>query len=109
MNNYFTSYNSLKQKEYIIPEISIRSITEDNHPQVEKVPELENPIAHATDIRDTYKVKLAFRPYTIRISHPIDLSAFIWDGECFYEVTEGLYMLDNGTVKLKVMKKYGRH
>lgn len=104
MNNYFISYNSLYQKEYIIPEVSIISL-KGNSPQLKKVS--ENTVEQASDIQDTYKVKLPFRPWIERLSHPIDVKAFILVSDVFFEVTEGLYMLEDGTIKMKVKKKYG--
>lgn len=108
MNDYFVSYNSSGQKEYIYPEVNIISNSSTKNAQIRNVSILRSSIAHATDIRDTYKVKLPFRPWVERLSAPIDMKAYIIIDDCFYEVIEGLYMLNNGTVKMKVKNIYGR-
>ena len=99
MNNYFISY-SKKLKRYIIPEVSVLS----NNTQRPSITDIsDNPI-----LMEAFQVTKKFNPYTVRLSHPIDLYAFVFGpNDLYYEVTEGLYMVEDGTLKLKVKKKYG--
>ena len=99
MDNYFVSY-SKRLKRYIIPKVSVLS----NNTQRPSITEMsDNPI-----LMKAFRVTKKFNPYTVRLSHPIDLCAFVLgpDG-LYYEVIEGLYMVEDGTLKLKVKKKYG--
>lgn len=100
MDNYFISYSKSKKK-YIIPEISIIS----NDIEIPQLTETnENPMS-----MDAYRATIKFNPHTRRMSHPIDLQAFVYGPDSlFYEVIEGLYMLKDGTIKLKVKTKYGQ-
>ena len=99
MDNYFTSYNG-KKTEYIFPEIIIHSNTS-SRPQSDD--SSENDI-----YMEAHRAVEKFNPYTLRESHPIALEAWCYGlSRLFYEVTEGLYMLEDGTIKLKVKKKYG--
>jgi hypothetical protein len=98
MDNYFISYNKGKQS-YIIPEVNTIPNIEDL-----RAKRVSESIA-ISSCRATER----FNPHTRRISHPIALEAFvIGPSNLFYEVIEGLYMLSDGTMKLKVRTKYGQ-
>ena len=58
---------------------------------------------------DAFIVNEQFAPIAYRVSHPIVLNAFIIGEEnVFYEVLEGIYCVNGGTLKLKVKKQYGK-
>ena len=58
---------------------------------------------------DAFKATEKFNPYTVRVSHPIALEAFVLGPtDIFYKVIEGYYCLEDGTLRLKVKKKYGK-
>nr|DAI45524.1 MAG TPA: hypothetical protein [Bacteriophage sp.] len=58
---------------------------------------------------DAFRATNKFNPYTIRISHPIALDAFVLGPtDIFYKVIEGYYCVEEGTLKLKVKTKYGK-
>jgi hypothetical protein len=98
MDNYFINYSNNKVN-YIIPDVN------------KVFNNLQLIINRATTSlsMEVNKVNEKFNPYVIRISHPIDLEAFVYGPDnLFYKVIEGLYMLEDGTIKLKVKKKYGQ-
>lgn len=96
MENYFISYIKDKQK-YIIPEVNALSNIEDL-----RTKRFDEPIT-----MDAYRATEKFNPHTKRISHPIALGVYVISPDNqFYEVIEGLYMLKDGTIKLKVKSKY---
>jgi hypothetical protein len=101
MDNYFISYNKKNITSYIIPEISVLSNDISKLTTVERV---GNPLQLESS-RATKK----FNPYVFRVSHPIALEVFVYGSDSlYYKVIEGLYMIEDGTMKLKVKKKYGK-
>lgn len=101
--NYFISIEKGIQR-YIFPEVTILQNNTDRSNLVAHIDDDDNPI----DL-DAFRATDKFNPYTTRISHPIDLDAFvIYTPEVFYKVIEGYYCLEDGTIRLKVSKKYGK-
>jgi hypothetical protein len=101
MDNYFISYDKKNKTRYIIPEVSIIS---NDTSRLSIVEESDNPL-HMEAFRATKKLN----PYVFRVSHPIVLEVFVYGPDSlYYKVIEGLYMLEDGTMKLKVKKKYGK-
>lgn len=99
MGNYFISKYRNKSK-YIIPEVGV--VTDKFNPSSKKLNDSVEPM-------DAFRAIDKFNPYTVRVSHPIALEAFVFGPDSvFYKVIEGLYMLEDGTIKLKVKKKYGK-
>lgn len=105
MDNYFVSYTGRrKTKSYIIPEISVISNTTSRDNIIEHKDDNDNP----TEI-DAFRATEKFNPYTIRVSHPMDMDAFVVGAfDQYYEVFEGIYCVEDGTLKLKVKKQYGK-
>jgi hypothetical protein len=101
MDNYFLNYIKKDRTSYIIPEISVLN---NNIPKSTTVERITSPIQLETS-RATEK----FNPYVFRVSHPIALEVFVYGPDSlYYKVIEGLYMLEDGTMKLRVKKKYGK-
>ena len=99
MDNYFVSKNRGKSK-FIIPEVGM--VTDKFNPSAKKLNDSVEPM-------DAFRATKKFNPYTIRVSHPMALEAFVFGPDnVYYEVIEGLYMLEDGTIKLKVRTKYGK-
>ena len=106
MDKYINSYIGRRGKhhKYIIPEISIISNTTPRENLVDH--EKNNPNINSMD---AYRAVSKVNPYTFRISHPIALESFvIGSSDMFYEVWEGIYCVNDGTLKLKVKKQYGK-
>jgi hypothetical protein len=101
MDNYFISYDRKRNKSYIIPEINIIS---NNTSRDSIIEDSDNPL-----LMEVSRLTEKFNPFVFRFSHPIALDVFVFgpDG-LYYKVIEGLYMLEDGTMKLKVKKKYGK-
>ena len=103
MSNYFISIEKGISR-YIIPEITVIQNTTNRDNLVDHINDDDNP----TDI-DAFKATEKFNPYTARVSHPIALEAFVLGPtDIFYKVIEGYYCLEDGILRLKVKKKYGK-
>lgn len=103
MGNYFISKEGPFTR-YIVPEITVLSNTSPRDNLVDHINDDNNPIN-----MDAFRATAKFNPYTIRVSHPMAIDAFVLGStDIFYKVIEGYYCVEYGTLKLKVKTKYGR-
>lgn len=99
MKNYFISKIGLQTK-YVIPEIYIIKNKAKQHIYTYKINQSPNITVS--------KVTNKFNPEVSKVNPNIELEAFILGPkDVFFKVTEGYYCVSNGTLKLKVKKKYG--
>lgn len=98
MDNYFKSYITRNKINYIFPEVN--NIKDSFKPIIYRE---SNPVTI-----DSYRATDKFNPYVYRVSKPVVLEVFVYGpDELFYEVTQGIYTVNKGTLKMKVKKKYG--
>lgn len=103
MGNYFTSKEGPFTR-YIFPEITVLQNTSPRDNLTDHINDDNNPID-----MDAFRATNKFNPYTIRISHPMALDAFVLGPtDIFYKVIGGYYCVEEGTLKLKVKTKYGK-